>query len=93
MLLVVRVGIAVISGSLSIIVTTLDAVLDVISGFIIWFTAQAVQDVNKYKYPIGKVSSSYRPYTLNPGPNCSGFTLNWLTAPSKPLSQFVYHFC
>ena len=55
MLLVVRVGIAVISGSLSIIVTTLDAVLDVISGFIIWFTSLAIQDVNKYKYPIGKV--------------------------------------
>lgn len=53
-LLLVRVGIAAISGSLSIIVTTLDAVLDVISGFIIWFTALSIRNVNKYKYPIGK---------------------------------------
>ena len=56
-LLVVRVGIAAISGSLSIIVTTLDAVFDVISGFIIWFTAMAVKDVNMYKNPIGKVKT------------------------------------
>lgn len=55
-LLLVRVGIAAISGSLSIIVTTLDAVLDVISGFIIWFTALSIRNVNKYKYPIGKVN-------------------------------------
>ena len=52
----VRVGIAAVSGSLSIIVTTLDAVLDVISGFIIWSTSLARQRRNKYRFPIGQVS-------------------------------------
>ncbi|KAK9917760.1 hypothetical protein WJX75_007903 [Coccomyxa subellipsoidea] len=53
-LLLVRVAIAAISGSLSIIVTTLDAVLDVISGFIIWSTSTAKRRKNKYKFPIGQ---------------------------------------
>lgn len=52
----VRVSIAAVSGSLSIIVTTLDAVLDVISGFIIWSTSLARQRRNKYRFPIGQVS-------------------------------------
>ena len=55
-LLMVRVSIAAVSGSLSIIVTTLDAVLDVISGFIIWSTSLARQRRNKYRFPIGQVS-------------------------------------
>lgn len=54
-LLAVRVAIAAVSGSLSIIVTTLDAVLDVISGFIIWSTSVAKRARNKYKFPIGQV--------------------------------------
>lgn len=54
-LLLVRVSIAAICGSLSIIVTTLDAVLDVISGFIIWSTSIAKRRKNKYKFPIGQV--------------------------------------
>ncbi|CAL5223676.1 g6226 [Coccomyxa viridis] len=53
-LLMVRVSIAAVSGSLSIIVTTLDAVLDVISGFIIWSTSLARQRRNKYRFPIGQ---------------------------------------
>ena len=59
MLLLVRVSIAAVSGSLSIIVTTLDAVLDVISGFIIWSTSLARQRRNKYKFPIGQVSAAH----------------------------------
>ncbi|CAK0740588.1 hypothetical protein CVIRNUC_001261 [Coccomyxa viridis] len=53
-LLVVRVSIAAVSGSLSIIVTTLDAVLDVISGSIIWSTSLARRRRNKYRFPIGQ---------------------------------------
>ena len=53
-LLMVRLAIAGVAGSLSIIVTTLDAVLDVISGFIIWSTSVAKRRRNKYKYPIGQ---------------------------------------
>ncbi|KAJ9519264.1 hypothetical protein QJQ45_017929 [Haematococcus lacustris] len=69
-LLAIRVGVAVISGSLSLLVTTLDAVLDVIRcdlgqntskvtlyqkiGAIIWGTDRSSKQKNKYKYPIGK---------------------------------------
>lgn len=42
-LLAVRVGIAVVSGSLSLMVATLDAVLDVVSSFIVWFTTRQVR--------------------------------------------------
>ena len=47
------------SGSLSIIVTTLDAVLDVISGSIIWSTSLARRRRNKYRFPIGQVSGPF----------------------------------
>uniref|UniRef100_A0A7S0RH28 Cation efflux protein transmembrane domain-containing protein n=1 Tax=Chlamydomonas leiostraca TaxID=1034604 RepID=A0A7S0RH28_9CHLO len=53
-LLVVRVGVALVSGSLSLLVTSLDAVLDVISGGIIWGTSRSSKKRDKYKYPIGK---------------------------------------
>lgn len=59
-LLLVRVSIAAVSGSLSIIVTTLDAVLDVISGSIIWSTSLARRRKNKYRFPIGQVSTRKR---------------------------------
>ncbi|PKU87041.1 metal tolerance protein 5-like [Dendrobium catenatum] len=42
------------SGSLAIIASTLDSLLDLLSGFILWFTAISMQTPNPYKYPIGK---------------------------------------
>ncbi|XP_066307385.1 metal tolerance protein 5 isoform X2 [Miscanthus floridulus] len=42
------------SGSLSIIASTLDSLLDLLSGFILWFTAFSMQTPNPYRYPIGK---------------------------------------
>ncbi|KAI9156480.1 hypothetical protein LWI28_007386 [Acer negundo] len=42
------------SGSLAIIASTLDSLLDLLSGFILWFTAFSMQTPNPYKYPIGK---------------------------------------
>ncbi|KAK8935833.1 Metal tolerance protein 5 [Platanthera zijinensis] len=42
------------SGSLAIIASTLDSLLDLLSGFILWFTAFSMQTQNPYKYPIGK---------------------------------------
>lgn len=55
LLLVLKVFISVHSGSLSIIVSTLDSVLDIISGLILYLTSAAMRRRNKYKFPIGKV--------------------------------------
>lgn len=42
------------SGSLAIIASTLDSLLDLLSGFILWFTAFSMKTQNPYQYPIGK---------------------------------------
>jgi divalent metal cation (Fe/Co/Zn/Cd) transporter len=42
------------SGSLAIIASTLDSLLDLLSGIILWFTAFSMQTPNPYRYPIGK---------------------------------------
>ncbi|XAR56922.1 hypothetical protein NMG60_11037583 [Bertholletia excelsa] len=42
------------SRSLAIIASTLDSLLDLLSGFILWFTARAMKKPNQYRYPIGK---------------------------------------
>ncbi|KAG9438997.1 hypothetical protein H6P81_019162 [Aristolochia fimbriata] len=42
------------SRSLAVIASTLDSLLDLLSGFILWFTAYAMGRPNLYKYPIGK---------------------------------------
>lgn len=42
------------SGSLAIIASTLDSLLDLLSGFILWFTAMSMRNQNPYLYPIGK---------------------------------------
>eukprot|EP00252_Welwitschia_mirabilis_P011112 TRINITY_DN2498_c0_g2_i3.p1 TRINITY_DN2498_c0_g2~~TRINITY_DN2498_c0_g2_i3.p1 ORF type:complete len:395 (+),score=63.06 TRINITY_DN2498_c0_g2_i3:443-1627(+) len=42
------------SGSLAIIASTLDSLLDLLSGFILWFTVFKMQSPNPYLYPIGK---------------------------------------
>lgn len=58
------------SGSLAIIASTLDSLLDLLSGFILWFTAFSMQTPNPYRYPIGKkrmqplVSLAYELFNL-----------------------------
>lgn len=42
------------SGSLAVIASTLDSLLDLLSGFILWFTVLSMQTPNPYQYPIGK---------------------------------------
>ena len=42
------------SGSLAIIASTLDSLLDLLSGFILWFTAFSMSTPSPYQYPIGK---------------------------------------
>ena len=42
------------SRSLAVIASTLDSLLDLLSGFILWFTAYSMRKPNQYRYPIGK---------------------------------------
>ncbi|KAM4070801.1 hypothetical protein ACB094_11G011700 [Castanea mollissima] len=42
------------SRSLAVIASTLDSLLDLLSGFILWFTAHVMRNPNLYRYPIGK---------------------------------------
>jgi divalent metal cation (Fe/Co/Zn/Cd) transporter len=42
------------SRSLAVIASTLDSLLDLISGFILWFTTYSMRNPNQYHYPIGK---------------------------------------
>ncbi|ESW11269.1 hypothetical protein PHAVU_008G015500 [Phaseolus vulgaris] len=53
-LFVAKVYASIRSGSLAIIASTLDSLLDLLSGFILWFTAFSMQTPNPYQYPIGK---------------------------------------
>ncbi|KAK9156229.1 hypothetical protein Sjap_003709 [Stephania japonica] len=42
------------SRSMAVIASTLDSLMDLLSGFILWFTAYAMKKPNLYRYPIGK---------------------------------------
>ncbi|CAM8957922.1 unnamed protein product [Rhodiola kirilowii] len=53
-LFVAKVYASINSGSLAIVASTLDSLLDLLSGFILWFTAFSMQTPNPYRYPIGK---------------------------------------
>ncbi|KAL6980465.1 Metal tolerance protein 11 [Sarracenia purpurea var. burkii] len=53
-LLATKVYASIRNGSLAIIASTLDSLLDLLSGFILWFTAFSMQTPNPYQYPIGK---------------------------------------
>ncbi|XP_058727407.1 metal tolerance protein 4-like [Vicia villosa] len=54
-LLILKIYATVRSGSLAIGASTLDSVLDLMSGGILWYTHIAMMSVNIYKYPIGKL--------------------------------------
>ncbi|KAK8527007.1 hypothetical protein V6N13_084878 [Hibiscus sabdariffa] len=45
---------SIASRSLAVIASTLDSLLDLLSGFILWFTAHAMKTPNQFHYPIGK---------------------------------------
>jgi divalent metal cation (Fe/Co/Zn/Cd) transporter len=53
-LLAVRVAIAVIAGSLSLIIATIDAVLDVVSSLMMYYCAWEARRVDQHRYPVGK---------------------------------------
>ncbi|KAL2473587.1 Metal tolerance protein 9 [Forsythia ovata] len=53
-LFLAKVYASVESKSLAVIASTLDSLLDLLSGFILWFTSYAMKKPNQYRYPIGK---------------------------------------
>ncbi|KAG0592746.1 hypothetical protein KC19_1G277800 [Ceratodon purpureus] len=53
-LFIIKVIAAARSGSLAIVASALDSLLDLLAGAILWFTKWSMQHINKYKYPIGK---------------------------------------
>ncbi|KAK4594938.1 hypothetical protein RGQ29_018606 [Quercus rubra] len=54
-LLAFKVYATIKSGSLAIAASTLDSLLDLMAGGILWFTHLAMKNINIYKYPIGKL--------------------------------------
>ncbi|KAL9389051.1 hypothetical protein Peur_017656 [Populus x canadensis] len=53
-LFVAKVYASVQSRSMAVIASTLDSLLDLLSGFILWYTDHAMKKQNQYQYPIGK---------------------------------------
>ncbi|KAK4481744.1 hypothetical protein RD792_012654 [Penstemon davidsonii] len=54
-LLIFKIYATVQSGSLAIAASTLDSLLDLMAGGILWFTHLSMKSINIYKYPIGKL--------------------------------------
>jgi len=55
-LLAAKMVAAIMSGSISIISSLVDSIVDLASGVIIWATGRAVQKRNPYVYPQGLIS-------------------------------------
>ncbi|KAL0460484.1 UNVERIFIED_CONTAM: Metal tolerance protein 4 [Sesamum latifolium] len=55
LLLAFKIYATIKSGSLAIAASTLDSLLDLMAGGILWFTHLSMKNVNIYKYPIGKL--------------------------------------
>ncbi|KAB2086931.1 hypothetical protein ES319_A04G068900v1 [Gossypium barbadense] len=54
-LLVFKIYATINSGSLAVAASTLDSLLDLLAGGILWFTNLSMKTINMYKYPIGKL--------------------------------------
>ncbi|XP_062172821.1 metal tolerance protein 4-like [Alnus glutinosa] len=54
-LLALKIYATIKSGSIAIAASTLDSLLDLMAGFILWFTHMSMKNINIYKYPIGKL--------------------------------------
>ncbi|CAN1307048.1 Metal tolerance protein 4, partial [Linum perenne] len=54
-LLILKIYATVKSGSLAIAASTLDSLLDLMAGGILWFTHLSMKNINIYQYPIGKL--------------------------------------
>lgn len=68
------------SKSMAVIASTLDSLLDLLSGLILWFTAHAMKKPNHYSYPIGK--NRMQPVVGN----WTSFLINCVITPNKKNS-------
>ncbi|KAD4384221.1 hypothetical protein E3N88_24389 [Mikania micrantha] len=55
LLLAFKIFATIETGSIAIAASTLDSLLDLLAGGILWFTHLSMQSINIYKYPIGKL--------------------------------------
>ncbi|KAK8971321.1 Metal tolerance protein 4 [Platanthera guangdongensis] len=55
LLLALKIYATIRSGSIAIAASTLDSLLDLMAGGILWFTHLSMKSVNVYQYPIGKL--------------------------------------
>ncbi|KVH90890.1 Cation efflux protein [Cynara cardunculus var. scolymus] len=55
LLLAIKIFATIETGSIAIAASTLDSLLDLMAGGILWFTHLSMQSINIYKYPIGKL--------------------------------------
>ncbi|KAJ8759978.1 hypothetical protein K2173_010834 [Erythroxylum novogranatense] len=55
LLLAFKIYATIKSGSIAIAASTLDSLLDLMAGGILWFTHLSMKNINIYKYPIGKL--------------------------------------
>ncbi|XP_043693613.1 metal tolerance protein 4-like isoform X1 [Telopea speciosissima] len=55
LLLACKIYATIRSGSIAIAASTLDSLLDLMAGGILWFTHMSMKNINIYKYPIGKL--------------------------------------
>uniref|UniRef100_A0A0C9S9F6 TSA: Wollemia nobilis Ref_Wollemi_Transcript_932_1874 transcribed RNA sequence n=1 Tax=Wollemia nobilis TaxID=56998 RepID=A0A0C9S9F6_9CONI len=55
LLLLFKIYATVETGSIAVAASTLDSLLDLIAGAILWFTNRSMTNTNIYKYPIGKL--------------------------------------
>ncbi|XP_042490824.1 metal tolerance protein 4-like isoform X2 [Macadamia integrifolia] len=55
LLLAFKMYATIMSGSIAIAASTLDSLLDLMAGGILWFTHLSMKNINIYKYPIGKL--------------------------------------
>ncbi|XP_061196691.1 uncharacterized protein LOC133204968 [Saccostrea echinata] len=53
-LLVAKLTAAILSGSMAIITSLVDSVVDLVSGLVVWITTRAVRKTNHFKYPNGR---------------------------------------
>lgn len=49
-----QIAVVILSGSMAVLASALDSVLDILSGLILWVTSKSARKVNKYRYPVGK---------------------------------------
>ena len=53
-LLIVKLFVAIVSGSLVVLASAIDSFLDLFSGGILWYAARAAQNTDVYEYPVGR---------------------------------------